>query len=71
MPPGVGIFLALKRRSRSYVALATLKSTEHILAKDPEWAEKFKAQIQDTLDRNVARMLSNNERPTGMVQSTT
>ena len=54
-----------------YVALATLKSTKHILAKDPEWAEKFKAQIQDTLDRNVARMLSKDERQTGMVQNTT
>ena len=45
-----------------YVALATLKSTEHTLAKDPEWAEKYRAQIQDMLDRNVARKLSKDER---------
>ena len=44
-----------------HVALATLKSTEHTLKKDPEWASKYKDQIKDMLDRKVARRLSGNE----------
>jgi len=42
-------------------ALATLKSTEVTLGKDPLWAEKYSEQIKDMLDREVARCLSEDE----------
>lgn len=44
-----------------HVALSTLRSTEKTLAKDPVWAEKYKMQIQDMLDRQVARKLTSTE----------
>lgn len=40
------------------VALATLRNTERTLAKDPQWAQKYKDQIEDMLQRGVARKLS-------------
>ena len=42
-------------------AFATLRSTESILKKDPVWAEKYCGQIQDMLDRGVARKLTPDE----------
>jgi len=41
-----------------HVALATLRSTEATLLKDPQWASKYKEQIDDMLQRGVARKLS-------------
>lgn len=42
-------------------ALATLRNTEKRLKKDPEWAKIYDSQIQDMIDRNVARKLSKKE----------
>jgi hypothetical protein len=42
-------------------ALATLKSTEFTLSKDKNWAQLYSGQIQDMLERNVARKLSPDE----------
>ena len=42
-------------------AFATLKSTELTLSKDKTWAKLYAEQIQDMLDRNVARKLSAEE----------
>ena len=42
-------------------ALATLKSTEYTLSKDKNWAQLYSDQIQDMLQRNVARKLSPEE----------
>lgn len=44
-----------------HVALATLKNTERTLSKDPEWACKYNEQMQDMLQRQVARELSPDE----------
>jgi hypothetical protein len=44
-----------------HVALATLRSTESTLSKDPEWSSKYKDQIVDMLNRNVARKLTAEE----------
>jgi len=44
-----------------HVALATLRSTELTLLKDSAWADKYKAQMQDMLDRGVARKLTQAE----------
>ena len=38
-------------------ALATLKKTERTLTKDAIWARKYEEQIQDMIDRKVARKL--------------
>ena len=42
-------------------ALATLKSTEKRLLKDPQWAQSYSGQIKDMLDRGVAKKLSQKE----------
>ena len=42
-------------------ALATLKATERSLTKDPVWAESYQNQMQDMVDRGVARKLSSEE----------
>ena len=42
-------------------AYATLLNTEKILKKDGEWTTKYADQIQDMLDRKVARELSDGE----------
>lgn len=42
-------------------ALATLRNTERTLNKDPEWSKIYGAQIQDMVDRGVARKLSKEE----------
>ena len=42
-------------------AFATLKNTEKQLLKDPGWAATYKAQIQDLIDRGVARVLTDQE----------
>lgn len=42
-------------------ALATLCSTERGLRKDPRWAEVYSGQIQDMVDRKVARKLTSEE----------
>ena len=44
-----------------YLALATLKSTERTLAKDPLWASAYKDQVKDMLDRDACRKLSPRE----------
>lgn len=41
-----------------FSALATLRNTERTLRKDPQWAQIYSAQIQDMVDRRVARKLS-------------
>ena len=43
------------------VAWGTLRSTEQKLKRDVQWAATYKAQIQDMLDRKVARKLSKEE----------
>ena len=43
------------------LALATLQSTERSLSRDPVWADKYCAQIQDMLNRKVARKLTPHE----------
>ena len=43
------------------VALATLRNTERTLGKDPQWSVKYKEQIEDMLQRGVARKLSPKE----------
>ena len=45
-------------------ALATLKSTERTLLKDPNWAKKYACQIEDMVSRGVARKLTPDERKT-------
>ena len=42
-------------------ALATLRNTERTLKKDLAWSEIYSAQIQDMVDRGVARKLSKEE----------
>ena len=42
-------------------ALATLKSTERNLKKDDQWAETYQKQVQDMVNRGVARKLSQKE----------
>lgn len=42
-------------------AFATLRSTESVLSKDPVWAKQYCDQIQDMLDRGVARKLTPDE----------
>ena len=42
-------------------ALATLKSTERTLSKDERWAETYQKQMEDMVDRGVARKLSQKE----------
>ena len=42
-------------------ALATLKNCEKTLKRDEQWAKVYSAQIQDMIDRNVARKLSKGE----------
>jgi len=42
-------------------AFATLRSTEKTLRKDPQWAETYGGQIEDMVDRNVARKLTPEE----------
>ena len=42
-------------------ALATLKSCEKTLLRDEKWAEVYSQQIQDMVNRNVARKLSKEE----------
>jgi hypothetical protein len=44
-----------------HVALATLRNTERTLSKDPQWASKYKEQIEDMLKNGVARKLSSLE----------
>lgn len=44
-----------------YSALATLRNTERTLQKDSEWAVNYQKQMQDMLDRNVARLLTPEE----------
>jgi len=43
------------------VALATLGSTERTLFKEPQWALKYREQIDDMLQRGVARKLTAEE----------
>ena len=43
------------------VALATLSSTERTLLKEPQWASKYGEQIEDMLQRGVARRLTAEE----------
>jgi hypothetical protein len=47
-------------------ALATLKSMEYTLSKDENWAQLYSEQIQDMLQRNVARKLSPEEVSSGL-----
>ena len=42
-------------------AFATLQSTERALRKDPQWAEVYSRQIQDMVERQVARKLTSDE----------
>ena len=42
-------------------ALATLRSTERTLAKDKQWSQIYSGQIQDMIDRKVARQLTQEE----------
>ena len=42
-------------------ALATLKSTERTLGKDERWAETYQKQMEDMVERGVARKLSRKE----------
>ena len=44
-----------------FQALATLKATERSLAKDSIWAESYQNQMQDMVNRGVARKLSPEE----------
>ena len=44
-----------------YVALATLRSTEKRLLRDPLHAETYRRQMNDLLERNVARIISEDE----------
>jgi len=41
--------------------LATLKSTERVLKRDPSWASKYNDQIEDMVSRGVARILNGEE----------
>ncbi|KAL9987900.1 hypothetical protein ACROYT_G002280 [Oculina patagonica] len=42
-------------------ALATLKNTERTLSKDERWAETYQKQMEDMVERGVARKLSQKE----------
>ena len=42
-------------------ALATIKSTERTLSKDERWAETYQKQMEDMVERGVARKLSQKE----------
>ena len=42
-------------------ALATLKHTEKVLAKDETWAKVYDSQIRDMVDRGVAKLLSSED----------
>jgi len=42
-------------------ALATLKNTERTLSKDDRWAETYQKQMEDMVNRGVARKLSQEE----------
>ena len=44
-----------------FSALATLKSCENTLSKDSQWAKVYNDQIQDMVERNVARKLTEEE----------
>ena len=44
-----------------HAAFATLRKTEQTLSKDEQWAETYRKQMQDMLDRGVARKLSQDE----------
>ena len=44
-----------------HAALATLRKTEQTLIKDKQWAETYKRQMEDMLDRGVAKKLSEEE----------
>lgn len=44
-----------------HVAVATLRNTERTLLRDQLWLSKYKAQIDDMIDRGVARKLSEDE----------
>ena len=41
--------------------LATLRKTEQTLSKNMQWAETYQRQMEDMLDRGVAKMLSEEE----------
>jgi len=44
--------------NNKYIALATLRSTERTLAKDPEWYQVYGNQIKDMVERGSCRKLS-------------
>ena len=44
-----------------HAALATLRKTEQTLSKDKQWTETYKRQMEDMLDRGVAKKLSEEE----------
>ena len=44
-----------------HAALATLRKTEQTLSKDKQWVETYQRQMEDMLDRGVARMPSEEE----------
>ena len=44
-----------------YSALATLRNTERRLLKDSDWAASYGSQIDEMLERGVARKLSGDE----------
>jgi hypothetical protein len=44
-----------------HTALATLERTERTLKKDDQWAKTYKSQMDDMVDRGVARKLSSEE----------
>ena len=43
------------------VALKSMMSTERMLLKNPQWGSVYQSQIQDMLDRNVARIVPQEE----------
>ena len=42
-------------------AFATLKNTERTLGKDERWADTYQKQMEDMMERGVARKLSQKE----------
>lgn len=42
-------------------AFATLKNTERTLGKDDRWAKTYQKQLEDTMERGVARKLTQKE----------
>ena len=44
-----------------YAAFATLMKTEQTFSKDKQWAETYQRQMEDMLDRGVAKKLSEEE----------